>query len=74
MKCAFCNGEMISKHVTHTADLGTCVAVVKNVPAHACSDCGNGWYSGDVAARLEELFARVENATVAGIVILDYAV
>lgn len=31
MSCFLCKGDMENKLVTHTADLGHCIVIVKNV-------------------------------------------
>jgi len=55
MKCGICKAEMEEKTVTYTEDIDQGVIVIRNVPAHVCTECGNTWYTGTVAVELEEL-------------------
>jgi YgiT-type zinc finger domain-containing protein len=43
--------------VTFTADLGTGVVVVRNVPATVCDQCGAEWIDDATAADLEAMTA-----------------
>ena len=58
MKCGICKAEMEENIVTHTEDVGQGVIVIRYVPAHVCTECGNTWYSGGVAAQLEKMVDR----------------
>ncbi|MDR2897449.1 MAG: YgiT-type zinc finger protein [Spirochaetaceae bacterium] len=58
MKCGICKAEMEEKQVTYTEDVDQAVIVIRKVPAHVCTECGNIWYSGTVVAELEELVDR----------------
>jgi YgiT-type zinc finger domain-containing protein len=55
MKCGICNAEMEEKDVTYTEDVDQAVIVIRHVPAHVCTECGNTWYNGTVVAELEKL-------------------
>jgi YgiT-type zinc finger domain-containing protein len=55
MRCFFCKGEMVDGFTTNVTDLGTSVSIVRNVPCHKCSQCGETSFSLDVAERLEEI-------------------
>ena len=55
MKCGICKAEMDEKSVTYTEDVEQGVVVIRHVPAHVCTECGNTWYSGTVAAHLEKI-------------------
>jgi YgiT-type zinc finger domain-containing protein len=55
MKCGICKGDMQEQSVTYTEDIGEGVVIIRHVPATVCSECGNVWYSGKVAAQLESM-------------------
>ena len=55
MKCGICKAETEEKKVTYTEDLDK--SVVRHVPALVCTECGNIWYSGVIAAELDKLVA-----------------
>ena len=55
MKCGICKAEMEEKAVSYTEDTQQGVIVIRHVPAQVCTECGNTWYSGTVAAQLEKI-------------------
>jgi YgiT-type zinc finger domain-containing protein len=55
MKCGICKAEMEEKKVTYTEDADNAVIVIRHVPAHVCTECGNIWYSGTFVVELEKL-------------------
>jgi YgiT-type zinc finger domain-containing protein len=63
---------MREKSVPHAVDVGSCVVVVRNVPALVCADCGNVWFSGRVAAQLEDITGRVERAAITDVAVVNF--
>ena len=51
--CALCGGKRVPGRTTFSADLGTGVVVVRNVPATVCDQCGAEWIDDATAAELE---------------------
>jgi YgiT-type zinc finger domain-containing protein len=62
MKCGICKAETGERLVTHTEELNGTVVVIRHVPAQVCPECGNTWYTGKVAARLEAITAQAQAA------------
>ena len=56
-RCPLCGGEKEPGTTTFTVDLNFGVLVVRDVPALACSQCGEAWIEDEVAAKLEALVA-----------------
>ena len=61
MTCFYCKGDMVLSTTTYMVDLGKCIIIVKNVPCHKCSQCGEVSFSGTVVAQLEEITEKLEN-------------
>lgn len=60
MNCTICRtGETAPGIVTVTLQRGDFTVVIKNVPADVCSNCGEYYLSGDVAARVMQLAENV---------------
>ena len=72
-KCGICKAEMEERNVTYTEDIGEGVVVIRRVPAHVCTECGNTWYSGTIAAQLEKMVDRLASAAGAEVSVIDYA-
>ena len=58
--CTFCKGTTKAGVSTFTADLGTCVAVIRNVPSDICTQCGEIYYSTEVMQQLYRIARSVE--------------
>ncbi|MDZ7690980.1 MAG: type II toxin-antitoxin system MqsA family antitoxin [Balneolaceae bacterium] len=54
-KCFACGGTMEPGKTTFTADFGSGVVVVRDVPATVCSQCGMEWIDDDIAERIENI-------------------
>lgn len=52
-KCGACGGQRRRGRTTFTAEFGSGIVVVRNVPAMVCSQCGEDWIADAVAGRLE---------------------
>ena len=61
--CPLCGGERVPGRVTFSADLGTGVLVVRQVPATICDQCGEEWIDDATAAELER---KIEGARLRG--------
>ena len=47
---------------TYFADLGTCISIIKSVPCHICSQCGEVAYKIDVGERIEQIIDSMKNS------------
>ena len=72
MKCGICKAVMEEQSVTYTEDVNHGVIVVRYVPAYVCTECGNIWYTGTVAARLEKLIDTFVALTGSEVSIIDF--
>jgi len=64
---------MENKAVTHTADLGSCIVIIKNVPDMVCTQCGEVWYSGTVTRHIEKIVDAVTAVALAEIAVVNYS-
>lgn len=54
--CMYCRCKDISKSITtHVVNYKDSVIIVKNVPCEECEQCGEKYYSDEVARQLEKL-------------------
>jgi len=72
MKCGICKAETEEKSVTYTEDIDQGVIVIRHVPAQVCTECGNIWYSGTVAAELEKLVDKIALSTGSEVSVISY--
>jgi len=73
MNCFLCKGDIAeNKLVTHTVDLGNCIVIIKGVPAMACTQCGEIWYSGTVTRQLEKIVDAIQATAITEIAVVNY--
>ena len=58
-RCPLCGGVFIDGTTTFTVELGFGVAVVRDVPARVCKQCGDASLTTEAARRLEVIVESV---------------
>lgn len=54
--CMYCkSNDLVLTTTTHVVNYKGCVIVIKNVPCEECEQCGEKYYSNEVAVQLERL-------------------
>jgi len=59
MTCYMCKGKTKELRKTYVATLEDCVIIIKNVPALVCEQCGEAYYTDEVAERLEQIVEKM---------------
>ena len=72
MTCFYCKGEMKESVANYMTDIDGHFIIIKNVPCHKCSQCGEISYSGKIIAKIEEIIARLKEA-LTEVAIVDFA-
>ena len=73
MKCGICKAEMEETIVTYTEDIKQGVIVIRHVPAHVCTECGNTWYGGTIAAQLEKMVDSFASTAGSEVSVINFA-
>lgn len=60
MNCCFCGGNMVEDKTTYFEELKNTIVIIKNVPCHKCSQCGEVVYNALVVERLQNIVKRLE--------------
>jgi YgiT-type zinc finger domain-containing protein len=63
--------EVVSSVTTHVVNYKGCIIVIKNVPCEECEQCGEKYYSDEVARRIEKLVNIAKNL-MQEISVIDY--
>ena len=71
MKCIFCKGNIVDGFTTDVTDLQSSVIIIRNVPCHKCSQCGEVSYPLFVTERLEQIVDAIKTS-VTEIVVIQY--
>ena len=54
--CMYCkNSTNVNSTTTHVVNYKNCIIVIKNVPCLECEQCGEKYYTDEVAERLETI-------------------
>ncbi len=60
-RCPLCGGEMHDGITTIPFLIGEKVAVIKDVPAEICSDCGEAYMKSSVVDKVESVLDKLED-------------
>lgn len=71
MNCIMCRGSITETKHTYIQEFENCIIIIKNVPALVCSQCGEVYYSDEIAEKLEEIVNRLQ-VMVKDVAIFEY--
>ena len=70
--CMYCkNTTIVKSKTTHVVNYNNCIIVVKNVPCLECEQCGEKYYTDEVAERLE-MIVDTAKKMMQEIAVIDY--
>ena len=70
--CMYCKGgDFIESKTTHVVKYKGSLIIIENVPCLECDQCGETYFTDDVAERLEEIVNSVKKVE-SKISIIDY--
>ena len=70
--CMYCkNTTTVKSKTTHVVNYNNCTIVVKNVPCLECEQCGEKYYTDEVAERLEVIVDTAKKM-MQEIAVIDY--
>ncbi|MBD5467874.1 MAG: type II toxin-antitoxin system MqsA family antitoxin [Lachnospiraceae bacterium] len=71
--CMYCKCETsIASSTTHVVNYKNCIIIIKNVPCEECEQCGEKYYSDEVAKQIEVL-VNTAKQLMQEIAIIDYS-
>ena len=71
--CMYCKCKTtIPSFTTHDVNYKNCIIIIKNVPCEECEQCGEKYYSNEVAKQLENL-VHMAKQLMQEIAIIDYS-
>ena len=70
--CMYCKcNEWINSKTTHVVTYKNCLIIIKNVPCVECEQCGEKYYTDEVAQKLDKLVSAAKLIT-QEISVIDY--
>lgn len=71
--CMYCKCKTTTpSFTTHVVNYKNCLIIIKNVPCEECEQCGEKYYSNEVAKQLENL-VNIAKQLMQEIAIIDYS-
>ena len=71
--CMFCKCDTVTPSLTtHVVNYNGAITVIKNVPCEECEQCGEKFYTDDVAENLEKM-VNTAKQMMQEIAVLDYS-
>lgn len=71
--CMYCKCKTtISSFTTHVVNYKNCIIIIKNVPCAECEQCGEKYYTDEVAEKIEKM-VNLAKQMMQEIAVLDYA-
>ena len=61
MKCVVCGGELEEKRVDLPFEYKGCLALIKNIYAHVCKQCGETYLPPKSDGLVKNLIDRIDN-------------
>ena len=59
--CMYCKcDEWIDSETTHVVNYKNCLIIIKNVPCVECEQCGEKYYTDEVAQRLDKIVSTAK--------------
>lgn len=71
--CMYCKCKStIPFFTTHVVNYKNCIIIIKNVPCEECEQCGEKYYSKEVAKHIESL-VNIAKQLMQEIAVIDYS-
>ena len=59
--CMYCKSdEFIDSLTTHVVNYKNCLIIIRNVPCAECEQCGEKFYTDEVALRLDKIISHAK--------------
>lgn len=71
--CMYCKCDTVKQSTTtHVVNYNNCVIVIKNVPCEECEECGEKYYTDEIAERIENI-VNLAKKMMQDVSIIDYS-
>ena len=71
--CAYCGGVLHEVLTDYVEKIDNYIIVIKNVPCEKCKQCGEEYFSGTVAKRIESILDGIQKiSSEITVTVIDY--
>lgn len=73
MRCHFCKGNLEKSTTEFIEKLDNFIVVIENIPCEKCTQCGEAYFSNDVAEKIEQILDNVQKISSSlTVTVIDY--
>ena len=73
MRCHFCKGNLEKSTTEFIEKIDNFIVVIENIPCEKCTQCGEAYFSNDVAEKIEQILDSVQKISSSlTVTVIDY--
>ena len=73
MRCHFCKGNLEESTTEFIEKIDNFIVVIENIPCEKCSQCGEAYFSDEVAEKIEKILDGIQQISSSlTITVIDY--
>lgn len=73
MRCHFCKGNLEKSTTEFIEKIDNFIIIIENIPCEKCTQCGEAYFSNEVAGKIEQILDSVQKITGSlTVTIIDY--
>ncbi len=73
MRCHFCKGNLEESTTEFIEKIDNFIVVIENIPCEKCSQCGEAYFSDEVAEKIEKILDSIQQISSSlTITVIDY--
>ncbi len=73
MRCYFCKGNLEESTTEYIEKIDNFIVVIENIPCEKCSQCGEAYFSDEVAEKIEKILDSIQQISSSlTITVIDY--
>lgn len=71
--CVYCGGSLKESTTDFVEKIDNYVIVIKNIPCEKCTQCGEDYFSNDVAEKIESILNSIQKvSSEITVTVIDY--
>ena len=74
MRCHFCKGNLKASTTEYMEKIDNFIVIIANIPCEKCSQCGEAYFSDEVAEKLENILDSIQKISSSlTVTVIDYS-
>lgn len=74
MRCHFCRGNLEKSTTEFMEKMDNFIVVIENIPCEKCSQCGEAYFTDEVAEKIEQILDSIQMISSSlTVTVIDYA-